>query len=217
MVGSDNSLQLYTAFTFAQHKVGNKVQIIPDSEIDSYPKKGFVLPLDGTVMKADNSQTVYLLEGGAKRALTAELFKNRKIAISSIAVLPSDIVAGYPESGFATPANMTWFEIAKSGALYLFKEGERHYIPPFVAKQRSITPDYSFDEGIVASWREGSAIPPRDNTLIKGDKDGTVYVVLKSVLRPLTAATFKAKRYSFKNVIIIPQTDLDKMPKGDVM
>src|SRR6185503_16633373 len=53
-------LKAFSAFTFAQHKAASKLQVIPDAEITSLPKDGFVAPLDGTVAKANNSPAVYL-------------------------------------------------------------------------------------------------------------------------------------------------------------
>jgi hypothetical protein len=216
LVANDNSLQLFTEFTFNQYQAAKKVQTIEDKEIDSYTKKGFVPPLDGTIIRGEKGQTIYELMSGSKRSFTAEIFKTRGLSFAKVAILPDDLVATYPDGGFAAPGNMTWFAVSPGGALYLYKDGERKYIPPFVAKQRGITPDYTFDQSLVATWKEGSAVPPRDGTLIKGDKDGTVYLV-QTVLKPLTGDAFRNRRYSYKNIQVLPQVDVDKMAKGEVI
>lgn len=217
LVGTDNNLQLFTEFTFNQYQAAKKMQLIEDAELATYPKKGFVPPLDGTIIRGEKGTTIYELSGGSKRAFTAELFKNRGLSFSKVAILPDDLVATYPDGGFAAPANLTWFAVTPGGGLYLYKEGERRYISPFVAKQRGITPDFFFDAALVSTWKEGAAVAPRDNTLVKGDKDGTVYTVIDGTLRPLTGTAFTNRRYSFKNVQTLPQVDVDKMAKGEVI
>ncbi len=217
LVASDNNLQLFTAFTYAQYQAAKKLQTIEDAELATYPKKGFVPPLDGTIMRGEKKTTIYELSGGKKRAFTAELFKSRGLSFDKVAILPDDIVDTFPDGGFAFPGNMTWFSISPGGALYLYKEGSRRYISPFVAKQRGITPDVSFSESMAGSWPESFGVSPRDGTVLKGDKDGTVYIVTLSKLRPMTATAFANRRLTPKSVSILPQVDIDKMEKGEVL
>lgn len=213
LVAADASLQLFTEFTFKQYDAAKKLLVVDDEELKSYEKKGTVPPLDGTIMKSTTSTTVYVLEGGVKKALTGEIFRSRGYSFANLANFSDEVINAYPDGGFAPPANGTWFSL-EGKALYLFKDGERHYVSPFVAKQRGITPDYSFDVGLVSQWKDGYAIPPRDNTLIKSDVDGTVYVTLASQLQALTAEAFKARGYSFKNVVVVPEVDIKNMPRG---
>ncbi|MCC7356260.1 MAG: hypothetical protein IT410_01420 [Candidatus Doudnabacteria bacterium] len=213
LVATDGTLQLFTEFTFKQYDAAKKLLIVDDEELKSYEKKGTVPPLDGTIMKSTTSTTVYVLEGGLKKALTGEIFRNRGYSFANLANFSDEVINAYPDGGFAPPANGTWFSL-EGKALYLFKDGERHYVSPFVAKQRGITPDYSFDVGLVAQWKDGYAIPPKDNTLIKSDVDGTVYVTLAGQLQALTLEAFKARGYSFKNVVVVPELDIKNMPKA---
>jgi hypothetical protein len=210
-------LQAYSAFTFAQHKVAKKVQIIPDAEIASYPKSGFVAPLDGTIIKSDKNNAVFVMQSGLKRPMTFEVFKNRKVAPKDIAVLSAEEVNSFVTDGFATPADKTYFQVAGTGDFYIFKEGTKHHISAFVAKQKKITPDFTFSKAEADTWNDGVAISPRDNTLLKGDKSQTVYVVLSGQLRPVTGDAFKRRKYSFKNIVTLPQAEIDSYGKGDVL
>jgi hypothetical protein len=217
LVAADNNLQLFTEFTFNQYQASKKVQIIEDAELATYPKKGFVPPMDGTIMRGEKETTIYELVGGSKFAFTGDVFKSRSLSFAKVAILPDDIVKTYPDGGFAVPGNMTWFSLSPGGALYLYKDGVRKYISPFVAKQRGITPDYSFTESMAATWKEGSAVSPRDGTVLKGDKDGTVYIVKLSKLQALTATAFKNRRIAITSINVLPQVDVDKMEKGEVL
>jgi hypothetical protein len=205
------TLKLFTPFTFGQRNAIKTMQTIPDAEIASYPKQGFVMPLNGTLIKPQSSGAVYVIEGGAKRFLTAELFRNRGYSFKNIVTLSDDEVGAIPTGSVPTPKDNTYF---KSGNdLYIYKSGAKHKISPFVAQQKKITPDFTFDPTTSAIWPDGSPIMPRDGTLIKGDKEGTVYVVTGGQLHALTLAEFQAKRYSFKNVVTVSQGEIDSYPK----
>ncbi len=211
------TLQAYSAYTFAQHKVAGKLQIIPDTEIASYPKNGFVAPNDDTVIKSDKSPAVYIMQSGLKKPMTFEVFKNRKIAAKDIAILGEGEVASFVTDGFATPANLSYFKVAGTGEFFIFKDGTKHRISAFVAQQKKLTPDFTFSKAEVDTWQAGTPIVPRDNTLLKGDSSPAVYVVLSGQLRPLTGEAFTRRKYSFKNVTTLPQAEVDSYGKGDVL
>lgn len=214
----NSRLKLFSAFTFTQRKILSKqVMLIPDSEIASYEKQGFVPPLDKTLIKAADSNTVYLVEQGLKHPLSAELFKNRGFSFKQVVLLTKDEVGAIIIGAYANPKDRTWLQNSQTGELYFFKEGALHSISKFVAKQRGITPDYSFSPGEIFEWQVGISVTPRDGTLVKGNKEGTVYLVSKSQLRPLTGKAFKNRRYSFKKVVSLPQDEVDAYAKGNII
>jgi uncharacterized ParB-like nuclease family protein len=209
------TLKLYSAYTFAQHKASTRMQIVPDQEIASYPKQGFVMPLNGSLIKATSDPTVYLIQGGVKRGMTAELFRNYGFKFSDIAVLSDDEVNSLSLGGFATPKDTTYFKAGND--LYLFKVGEKHKISAFVAGQRRITPDFTFSVGEAASWADGAPIPPRDNTAVKSDADQTVYFVVGGVLRPMTYQAFLNRKLTPRSVVVLPQAEVASYAKGEIL
>lgn len=213
----NSKIKLFSEFTFKQRKiVANKIVIVPDEEVFTYEKQGFVSPLDGTLIKTQESPTVYLVENGFKRPLTYELFKNKGLSFKNTVILSSNEVRSLAVGAFVTPKEKTFFATGdKNGQLYIFKEGTKHSISSFVAKQRGITPDYVFEKSVAYEWFDGIPIPPRDNTLLKGDKNGTVYLTQNGQLKALSAKAFQNRRYSFKKVVILPQTEIDAYAKGD--
>ncbi len=217
-VVENSTLKLFSDFTFKQRKVaGKNVIVVPDAEIDTYQKMGFVAPLDGSLVKANGSQTVYLIEQGLKHPISAELFKNRGFKAKEIAVISKDEVDSLSIGAYAHPKNMTWLKNSQTGELYLFKEGALHAISKFVAKQRGITPDFAFSSGEIQEWPMGISVAPKDGTLISGSESKTVYLVSKSQLRPLTATAFKKRKLNFKNVVKLPQDEVDAYAKGEVL
>lgn len=215
----NGSLKLFSENTFKQRKITSKqIVIVPEEEVAMYPKFGFVPPLDGTLVKPVSSGTVYLIEQGFKKPLSAELFKNRGFNFKNVVTLSDEEVSGITIGAYANPKDRTWFSVgSKTGPLYLFKEGSKHNISSFVAKQRGITPDYVFAEAEAREWADGIPIPPRDGTIVKGSNDATIYLVSKSQLRPMTAQAFKARRITPRQINTLPQAEVDAYAKGETL
>lgn len=214
----NSRLKLFSEYTFKQRKItGKQITLVPDAEIATYEKQGFVPPLDNTLIKAADSPAVYLMQNGLKKPLSAELFKNRSLSFKNVVVLSSEEVGALTIGAFATPKEMTWLANSQTGELYLFKEGALHAISKYVAKQRGITPDYFFSPGELQEWAFSISVPPRDGSLVKGERSSAVYLVSKSQLRPITGKAFKRRGYSFKRVVTLPQEEVDNYAKGEVI
>ncbi len=209
-------LKLFSAFTFAQHKAAGRVQLIPDTEIATYPKGGFVAPLDGTFVKANNDNTVYEFVQGNRHALTAALFKNRGVTAKQVVTLTPDEVASAPVVGYSLPKEKTFYQVSETKEQYYIKDGLKRPLLALVVKQQKITPDYTFGKAESDTWPTGVPVAPRNGTVLKGDGDATVYLVDKGQLHPLTATAFKARKISSKKVVTIPQIEIDQYAKGDV-
>ena len=214
---SGGKLQMFSGFTFAQYGAAKQLSVVPDAEIDTYPKSGFVPPKDGTVVKASNSAAVYEMAQGNKHPFTAEVFKNRGIAPKNVVILSPDEITSFITDGYAVPKDKTFFTIAGSAQLYYYREGAKRTISSFVAKQQKITPDYTFSADEANTWSDGTPVPPRNNTIVKGDADATVYIVLSGQLRPLTYAAYQARKITPKKISVLPQAEVDAYAKGDVV
>ncbi|HTM68407.1 MAG TPA: hypothetical protein VL426_03850 [Candidatus Binatia bacterium] len=211
----DGVLRRFSPFTFAQTGAAKILKYVPDDELISYPKSGWVAPLDGTLVKAPDANAVYLMGDGQKLPLAPALFKNLRFDARKVVTLSRDEVASYVTGVSPTPREQTFFAADKAKSLFVFRDGAKHYIPAFVAKQRYIKADYVFDDSIVGQWPNGIAVPPRDNTLVKADDAAAVYVVLDGQLRPLTGEIFKNRGYRFRNVATLPGKDVEVLAKGD--
>lgn len=192
--------------------------ITPDWTFDAslasaWPDGIALAPKNGTLVRSDaDVKTYYLVQAGQLRGLTPTLVKNLGLNLKKAVTLPDWQVSQFAQGGFATPKENTWYKAGDTFAV--FKGGATHAISTFVAKQRSLTPDWTFDATTVAAWPAGDPIPPRDGTLVKGDADPTIYLFSQAKLRPLTAAAFKSRGYLAKNVKTLPQAEVDGYVKG---
>lgn len=180
----------------------------------TWPEGIAIPPKDGTLVKATTSSSVYTVTSGQLRPLTAELFKHLRLNTKQVVTLADHEIAAFAKGGFATPRENTYFSTSTNGIFYVYRKGVKQLITPFVAKQRGMTPDFTFSTESVSDWPDGTPIPPRDGTLLKSDTLPTVYIVEKSTLRSLTETAFKRRGYSLKNVKTIPTSELSVFTKG---
>jgi len=212
------TIKLFSGYTFTQRKIAAKnVVQVPDEEITTYQKNGYVAPLDNTLIKAQGSAAVYVVEKGLKRPILADIFKIRAFAVKNVATLSTEEVSALPIGAYATPKDRTFFKVSETGDIFMFKEGSKHQISSYVAKQRGMTPDYTFSQAVTIEWFDGIPVPPKDVTVVKGDKNGTVYLVTGGQLRPLTAAAFKNRKYTAKKIVTLPQVEIDSYAKGETL
>ncbi len=206
-------LKKYSEFTFKQHKAAKQLQIIPEEEIALYPKKGYVAPLNGTLIKSLNGDGVYLMSDERRLPLTPELFKNRGFSPKNVVALSSDEeIASIPVGPPATPKEGTFFSIDKE--LYIFKAGAKHPIFPFIAKQRGIAADYAFESSVASNWPDGIAVSPKDGTVLRGKTDATTYLVTNGQLRPLAGDIFKLLGLNPKKTLTAGDNEIEALAKG---
>lgn len=204
-------LRLVSALVFAQRNLAGKLQIIPDAELDKYPKGGFIPPLDGTMVKSPSDPTVSLIADRIKRPIPSVLvFKTYGKTFADIKTISDDELTAIPTGALAEPKDNTYYRVSDNNQLYVYRNGSRHFISAFVAKQRLITPDVTFSAAEVASWPEGEPILPKDGTLIKASNRPTVYIVEGGQLKALSGESFKSRGFSFSSVNALPPEEINK-------
>lgn len=112
--------------------------------------------------------------------------------------------------------NETLVREASSGNIYLISGGTKHYVSPFVLKQkyagREIFPETGNQ---LTNYPMGTAISPNTGTLVKGQTDPTVYYIDNGVRRPLTYLVFVSRNFSFADVQVLSEPDLAVIPLAD--
>ncbi|MEY4744995.1 MAG: hypothetical protein RL272_940 [Candidatus Parcubacteria bacterium] len=206
--------------------VARQRRITPDyvfeaSIAGAWPDGIAIPPRDGTLVKSDAGPTPYLVANGQLRRLTDALMKNLGLKSRDVQVMPDADFSALAKGGYAAPKENSWFTtggtLKSPGPVYVYRNGVKRYIPAFVAGQRGMTPDFIFAPENAADWPDGAAMSPRDGTLVKSDKESAVYLVSKGVLRPLSDAAFKNRRYKSKDVKTLPASDVAILQKGDLI
>lgn len=94
----------YTAFRSRQLDFADVVEV-EQNEFDRYPQDvstPLQPPLDGTLIKGDSLPTVYVIESGRRRALSAASFAARGYSFGSVLVVPQSEIEQYASG---TPIN----------------------------------------------------------------------------------------------------------------
>ncbi len=204
-------LRLVSALVFEQRGLAGKVQIIPDDELALYTKGGFLPPLDGTMVKSPTDPTVSLIASRIRRPIPSlAVFKTYGQTFADIKTISDDEFNAIPLGSLAEPKDTTYYKVAESGVQFLYRNGSSHYIAPFVAKQRGITPDVTLAESEHRSWPEGEPIMPKDGTLLKATNGPAVYIVEGEGLKALSGAEFKSRGLSFSSIVLISGEELTK-------
>jgi hypothetical protein len=100
---------------------------------------------------------------------------------------------------------------------YYVLDGEnKRPFSEFVAKQRKldVTQAVSVSKSEFNSYDTADQMPPLDDTLIKGDQSGAVYLVLAGELRPISYPIFVQRKYSFADVVTVPEEELELYETG---
>jgi hypothetical protein len=210
----DGLLRKFSEFTLNQYGAAKKIARVEDEEIALYPKSGYVVPKDGTLIKAKDASNRYVVSQGLRLPLTTELFKNRGYLAKNVVTLTTmDELASIPLGSPATPREGTYFSMGGSTELFLFKNGAKHPIYPFIAKQRGIVADYAFEAGLVSGWPDGIAIAPLNGTLVRASGASTYYTTTTGQLRQLTTALIKNLALNTKTAKVIPANQLEELAK----
>ena len=215
----------YEMFTSRGYKFTD-VATITDGELNGYADAGAATPTPSTTKLVKGSTpAVYLVENGKKTLLDYQTFVNRGFKFSDVATIADTELNSYPgtvasaqdpKPAATPPANMTYFTNKKTGEFWVYMNGGKHLISPFVAKQKKMTPDVAYEDDYVQSLATSTPIIPRDGTILKGTKPD-VYVITGGVARPLTAVAFKARGITSAQIVVLPQPEVDGYVKGPVL
>ncbi len=205
-------LRLVSSLVFKQRGLAGKVQIVPDEELELYQKGGFLPPLDGTMVKSPKDPTVSLIANRIRRPIPSlVVFKTYGKTFADIETISDDEFQAIPLGALAEPKDNTYYKVAGTGDLYVYRNASRHFIAAYVALQRGISPDVTLEKSESDSWPEGEPIMPKDGTLVKSVSAPAVYIVQNGALKELSGADFKARGLSFKDINTLSASDIAKM------
>ncbi len=198
---------ILSAFTFKQYGYSVKnVVALAQSEVDAYDLGQFLLPKNGTLVKTTDNQVVYVIDNQLLRPVSETVFKLRKYKSSGIVVLNVHELDAAGLGSFMAPPEGTYFKL-DDGSVYLFKNNSKQLISTFVQKQRAIRAvALSSEEGAMIA--DGSPLPPKDNTLIKGDQSSAIYVI-KNGMKNILDYNSWVRKYGKRKPNVLPQAEVD--------
>jgi hypothetical protein len=176
-------------------------------------------PAHGTLVKAPNDPTVFFMEGVKKRPITFFTFIRRGFDWKGIVELSLAELASWEQGDFLPPPDGTLVKASDSPAVFFLENGMKRWISLDVFRIRQLR----FQNVISLSPAETASypnhprffLPPPDGILVKGRASPGVFLMENGQRRLLSLAQFLARKYSFRNVRVLPQVEVDAYPAGE--
>ena len=206
-------------FVLAQRFAGSQQTLTAANQLLSFPTGLPVPPADGTLIKEASNQTVYLVEGNKRHALSYLAFISRGHAFEDVINLPTAEVISYELGTEALPIDGLLLKTADSPAVFIVEGVGRKLLSFFVFQQRGY---HNRLIGVVSDTElarypldpSGNLYAPLDGTLIKGDADATVYLIQNGLRHGLNFSAFSSRGYRFEDVKHLPQGEASAYPRG---
>src|SRR3989338_3417863 len=208
-----------SSFVYSQRFSGSPIQAITADQLAVYPLGQPLAPSDGSLVKSADNPTVYIVESGQRHGLSYLSFISRNLRFESVVTLPTVEIATYPTGADAAVLNGALLMASNHPAVYVLNNGSRQLLSFYVFQQRGVTtkPIAVLDPvelGRFPLHSQNVLYPPSDGSLVRGEQVATVYVFEGGVRRGLTLNAFQNRRYSFANVRVLPQSEVNGYQAG---
>ncbi|MBX4187913.1 MAG: hypothetical protein KW793_02135 [Candidatus Doudnabacteria bacterium] len=190
---------------------------LPEDEVLLYDQGAFVTPVNGTLIMGETDGTVYMIDGDLKKPVSYEVFIARKLSFGKILRLSDVEVKAFPSGGFLLPPDQVAISIKGDTGIYWFRDGQKKYISAFVYNQRGVNsfPHIALGAEEFNAIQTSAPFPPRDGSVIQGDKSTGIYIMENGLKRLLTLAAYQRMRNPRPTVL--PQTDVDAYASGEIV
>lgn len=191
--------------------------LLPESEVSTYPDGGVALPEEGTLVKSSDNPAVYLITNNQKRPLTLFVFNQRGFKFSNVLTAGPGELDSYPTGQILTPLDGTLVKGQSSPAVYHVSNGLLQPLTLFVFNQRG----FKFSnvkvvsEQEINSWTVTSIMPPETGVLAKGKSSPVVYYFEAGIRRPISYDVFVARGFSFADVLTVDDIELALFEEGN--
>mgnify|MGYP001268980970 FL=1 len=120
--------QRISPFVRSQRYFDRTPSLVYFSEIQSFPEGSFAPPLDGTIIKSQDSPTVYYVSGGIRLPITGPVFEMRNLSTRDIVTLSNSEVNSWVVGSFLTPPEGSLVRTPQNQTVYWVVNGMLHPI-----------------------------------------------------------------------------------------
>jgi len=172
--------------------------------------------IEGDLIKVQENNFIYYIFGG-KKNLVSPFVYNQRFQNNPLRILPASELAAFPEGSYAMPLEGTLAKLDSDPTVYLISKGKKDPITLQVFQQRGFSfadvSTLSFSE--MNSWITSDFFPPAEGTLLRTQKDRTVYWVVGGVLHPINYNFYLDRGLNIFPVIYVSDSDLPRFPRGE--
>ena len=204
----------FSSFVASQRGINSTSPIlVSPTELQNYLDGGKLWPLEGTLIRPEGEQVVYIVSGAQKRALTYEVFKQRRLNFADVAVLAKAEVDEIPLGPLMPPLSDTLVKAPGQPAVYWVAGESKRIISYAVFKQRN----FSFANVVtvapanISQLKDDLPLPPLEGTLVKAADNPTVYQVRGGLKIAITGTIFKLRQYKFSQVLTLSDSEVSAL------
>lgn len=171
---------------------------------------------NGTVIQKTADTLQYVIDNGAKRPFSAFVASQRKIKIDTVITVSQTEFDSYPLEKPLPPLDQTLIKGDMEVTVFVVGDSSKHPIsgPVFAQRKFSFAKVITLAQAEVDSYQTGSFETPNNGTLVKGQIGATVYIIDAGLKRQISGEIFKARKLSFKNIMILTDVEVAGIPSG---
>ena len=114
------------------------VKEVSMDDLAKYTEAQYAAPLDGTLVKSSDSDTVYYISKGLRLPVTFRVFTLRKLNFSDVNKLSNEEVNSWLIGSFLTPPEGTLLRTSTNPVVYWVVEGVLHPVNAGFYKDRAL-------------------------------------------------------------------------------
>jgi len=192
-----------SAFVLSQRKLDPQAAFTVDqTDAALFPLGSQLTPADGTLIQAQGSPTIYVVQNGEIYALTAFTFSQYGYSFKNVVTLPASEVSSYQNGGFMLPQDGTLLKFAGNNTVYLLKD---QLLDPISGTVFNLD-GYSFKNVVtltsneVANATPGTFVPPPDGTYFFIQETNSYYYYSNTTKHSISA--FVLQQRNVKKVAV---------------
>jgi hypothetical protein len=172
---------------------------------------------NGTIIQRVGDAQSYVIDNGTKRRFSEFVAIQRKFKTENIITVSETEFAEYVIAKPMPPLDDTLIKGDASAAVYVVKDTQKQPIsgPVFIQRKLSFGNVVTLPQAEVDSYDLGAFLAPLNGTLIVGDNNPTVYKIENGIKRPITGEVFVARKFSFKNLMVLTDGEIEGVTTGD--
>ena len=182
---------------------------VSPTELSEYPAGDVMPPRDGTLLKNSAGQ-LFLIEESARKSISSFVAVQRSANPANAIAVPDEEIATYRDGGIALPAEGTLVKSSDNPAVFIITNNEKRLLSGFVFKQRGLkfANVLTAQPGELDTYPQGRLMTPLDGSLVRAQGSPAVFHVGNGKLEPLTLFVFNQRKFSFRNVVVVPDSEL---------
>lgn len=157
---------------------------------------------------------IYLIQDGKKRWIpSGNLFTFLGYKWNKVKTAPTELVS-YLESDFLTYPDGTLVKAENGSAIFLVDKGK---LKPFLSAEIFTNLNYKWAKvshispAELAYYPQSDSVKYSEGALIRPKNSNSVYLISGGGAQPIDGATFKKKKYSWKNVLVVADSDFNAL------